>query len=115
MGLMLMRVAATLFIKLLDRFPRFDTAAYLLVTVIGFKLLIDWWCNDPNWFPTSWGQAYLSQLTSWGIDINKGVNLAEGHTPHVINFHHTNRPEFWAFWGSMLTCLCIGFIPKKAK
>ena len=39
-GLMLMRVAAAMFIKLLEKFPRFETAAYLLVTVIGFKLLM---------------------------------------------------------------------------
>ena len=34
--------AAVMFIKLLDRFPRFETAAYLLVVVIGLKLCIDW-------------------------------------------------------------------------
>ncbi len=112
-GLMLMRVAATLFIKLLEKFPRFETAAYLLVTVIGFKLLVDWWGNDPNWFPSGWGQGYLDQLTSWGIDINRGINVAKGEHPHVIDFHHMNRPEFWIFWGSMLVCLGIGFLPKK--
>lgn len=41
-GLILMRIAAILFIKLLERFPRFETAAYLLVLVIGFKLVVDW-------------------------------------------------------------------------
>ncbi|RLS56853.1 MAG: hypothetical protein DWH91_05680 [Planctomycetota bacterium] len=105
-GLMLMRVAAAMFIKLLEKFPRFETAAYLLVTVIGFKLLVDWWCNDPNWFPTAWGQGYLSQLKGWGIDV--------GAHPHVIDFHHMNRPEFWIFWGSMLVCLGVGFLPKKS-
>jgi len=47
LGLVLMRFAAVLFIKLLDRFPRFETAAYLLVTVIGLKLVIDWALNTP--------------------------------------------------------------------
>ncbi|HEX8341795.1 MAG TPA: hypothetical protein VF624_12870 [Tepidisphaeraceae bacterium] len=41
-GVVLMRVAAVVFIRLLERFPRFETAAYLLVTVIGLKLVIDW-------------------------------------------------------------------------
>src|SRR5205085_5708256 len=45
MGVVLMRFAAVLFIKLLDRFPRFETAAYLLVIVIGLKLCIDWGGN----------------------------------------------------------------------
>jgi len=106
-GLLLMRVAATMFIKLLEKFPRFETAAYLLVTVIGLKLLVDWWGNDPNWFPQAWGQGYLAQLTSWGINI--------GPKADVIDFHHMNRPEFWIFWGSMLICLGTGFLPKKGQ
>jgi predicted tellurium resistance membrane protein TerC len=44
-GLMLMRVAAAMFIRLLERFPRFEVAAYLLVIVIGLKLLVDWALN----------------------------------------------------------------------
>ena len=45
-GVMLMRVAAVMFIKLLERFPRFEMAAYLLVIVIGLKLLADWGFNS---------------------------------------------------------------------
>jgi predicted tellurium resistance membrane protein TerC len=40
-----MRFAAVLFIRLLERFPRFETSAYLLVIVIGFKLIADWAFN----------------------------------------------------------------------
>jgi YkoY family integral membrane protein len=46
LGVMLMRVAAAMFIKLLERFPRFETSAYLLVIVIGVKLLVDWGLNS---------------------------------------------------------------------
>jgi predicted tellurium resistance membrane protein TerC len=45
LGVVLMRFAAVLFIKLLDRFPRFETSAYLLVVVIGLKLVVDWMFN----------------------------------------------------------------------
>jgi YkoY family integral membrane protein len=45
-GVMLMRVAAAMFIKLLERFPRFETSAYLLVLTIGLKLLADWGFNS---------------------------------------------------------------------
>jgi YkoY family integral membrane protein len=48
LGVILMRFAAVLFIKLLDRFPRFETSAYLLVTVIGLKLVADWGLNSPE-------------------------------------------------------------------
>lgn len=46
LGVILMRVAATMFIRLLERFPRFETSAYLLVFVIGSKLLADWGFNS---------------------------------------------------------------------
>ena len=46
LGVALMRVAAVIFIKLLQRFPRFELSAYLLVLVIGGKLLADWGFNS---------------------------------------------------------------------
>jgi len=42
LGVILMRFAAVIFVKLLDRFPRFETSAYLLVAVIGLKLSLDY-------------------------------------------------------------------------
>jgi YkoY family integral membrane protein len=48
LGVILMRIAASMFIKLLERFPRFETAAYLLVMVIGLKLLVDWAVNTAS-------------------------------------------------------------------
>jgi len=46
LGIMLMRVAAVFIIRLLEKFPRFETAAYLLIIVIGLKLLADWGFNS---------------------------------------------------------------------
>lgn len=48
LGVVLMRIAAAMFIKLLERFPRFETSAYLLVVTIGLKLVIDWAANTPE-------------------------------------------------------------------
>jgi len=65
-GLMLMRVAARLFIQLLERFPRFEVSAYLLVIVIGLKLLLDWGFNsdwsfdEPKWAARSLGSVKQS-------------------------------------------------------
>jgi YkoY family integral membrane protein len=83
-GVMLMRVAATIFIRLLEKFPRFEMSAYLLVIVIGTKLLVDWGMNSPE-------------------------------HPHRVDFHSISRPEFWIFWVSMMLCLGLGFLPKKAS
>lgn len=41
LGLIAMRFAAHVFITLLDRFPNFELTAYVLVLVVGLKLLID--------------------------------------------------------------------------
>ena len=45
LGVILMRFAAVAFIRLLEKFPRFEVSAYLLVIVIGLKLIADWWFN----------------------------------------------------------------------
>jgi YkoY family integral membrane protein len=44
-GVLLMRVAAVGFIRLLKRFPGFELTAYLLVGLVGLKLLADWQFN----------------------------------------------------------------------
>ncbi len=44
-GVLLMRFAAYGFTRLLDQFPRFEVSAYLLITVVGIKLILDWLCN----------------------------------------------------------------------
>jgi predicted tellurium resistance membrane protein TerC len=45
LGVIAMRFAAVMFIRLLDKFPRFETSAYLLVLVIGGKLVLDYFFN----------------------------------------------------------------------
>jgi YkoY family integral membrane protein len=47
LGVALMRFAAVIFIRLLEKFPRFETSAYLLVIVIGLKLVLDYVVNTP--------------------------------------------------------------------
>lgn len=89
-GVILMRFAAVLFIKLLDRFPRFAEAAYLLVALIGTKLVLDWGFNRP---PTPTPEGW--------------------HAPLDFHFHTPGSPASWAFWGLMMVCFAIGFIPKK--
>lgn len=46
LGVVLMRFAAAMFVRLLEQFPRFEVSAYLLVIVIGLKLLADWSFNS---------------------------------------------------------------------
>ena len=92
LGVILMRVAAILFIRMLERFPRFETAAYLLVALIGVKLLVDWWFNKPPaGFPPS--------------EVYRGP----------VDFHSPAHPAFWVFWGGMLVCFCVGFIPQRRR
>ncbi|MGA2443703.1 MAG: hypothetical protein ABSH08_22340 [Tepidisphaeraceae bacterium] len=48
LGIVLMRFAAAGVAKILGRFPRLHRSAYLLVLLIGIKLLIDFAANNPN-------------------------------------------------------------------
>lgn len=45
LGVVLMRFAAAIFIKLLERFPRLNRSAYLLVSLIGAKMIVDYLVN----------------------------------------------------------------------
>jgi YkoY family integral membrane protein len=102
LGLMLMRVAAKMFIRLLERFPRFEISAYLLVIVIGLKLLADWGVNSdwsfdkPQWIANrlgTWKQSFeefevrrrgwVSGYESW-LKKNWPLGLAEHHPPPAI-------------------------------
>jgi YkoY family integral membrane protein len=90
LGVVLMRFAAVMFIKLLERFPRFEVSAYLLVIIIGCKLLIEFLANTPEY--------------------------AKAHPehPHAIDFHSLSSPAFWIFWTLMVAAFTSGFLPKKA-
>src|SRR5262245_32407164 len=142
-GLMLMRVAARWFIYLLERFPRFEISAYLLVIVIGLKLLLDWGLNsdwsfdEPAWLNRSvqsvglktsfenfekhrleWAHSYEKWLErDWIFKIPPHKPPAGPpnlqHKPHVLDFHTPQRPEFIGFWSLMVLCFLIGFWPKK--
>lgn len=90
LGVILMRFAAVIFIRLLERFPRFETAAYLLVAVIGAKLLVDWGFN------TKEHPHRINFHALW--DEHGGVNY-----------------EFWIFWITMILCFLVGFLPTKKK
>jgi YkoY family integral membrane protein len=48
LGVVLMRFAAVIFIKLLEKYPRFESTAYWLVLAIGVKLLADWGFNSKD-------------------------------------------------------------------
>lgn len=144
-GLMLMRVAARWFIYLLERFPRFEVSAYLLVIVIGLKLLTDWGFNSDWNFQTKeerlgnvatarWKEPFVS-LEKHRVDLVENYEHwldkkwvfglkkhAEAHVPeelrqppHLLDFHTPSRPEFIAFWSLMMGCFLIGFWPVKKR
>ena len=70
LGVVLMRFAAVIFIKMLERFPRFSTAAYLLVFVIGGKLLLDWGFNTKDEHPLDFhSPGSVAFWAFWGLMI----------------------------------------------
>lgn len=131
-GVVLMRFAAVMFVSLLERFPRFEVSAYLLVLVIGLKLLGDWAFNsdwsyaDSQWMLDSLKpmfesieSARLSLIAayenwlhhSWPLDI--GDHDDGNPVPKLLDFHNFRRPECSGFWLTMMACFAYGFTPKK--
>jgi YkoY family integral membrane protein len=96
LGVILMRFAAVVFIKLLERFPRFELSAYLLVIVIGLKLSLDWLVN-----------SYLyPRPADWPMS-------KPYHGP--LDFHNFTSPAFIVFWVLMALCFCVGFLPQRGE
>lgn len=48
LGVIMVRFAAAGVVRLLDRFPRLEPAAHLLVCLVALKLLLDWGLNTPG-------------------------------------------------------------------
>jgi YkoY family integral membrane protein len=86
LGVVLMRFAAVMFIKLLEKFPRLELSGYLLVLVIGAKLCVDWAGNK---------------------------FFASAGNEHPVDFHSPSSPAFWVFWVLMIVCFAIGFWRKR--
>lgn len=137
LGLIMMRCAAVYFICLIDKYPRFEVSAYLLVAVIGLKLLADWafnsdWSfNESNWIG-SWQPWFESLETKrldciWAYEDWLRTQWLMGHSvhtpnlgtiaraPHLLDFHDFRRPECSGFWLMMASCFLLGFAPRKSK
>lgn len=101
LGLVLMRYAARIFITLLEKFPRFEITAYLLVIVIGLKLLADWGVNsdwsfaEPKWVKTqmgSWQQSF-EKVELWRRDrVHDYEHWLKANWPLGLEEHHTPPP-----------------------
>lgn len=74
LGLLMMRFAASQFIRLLDRFPRFEPTAYLLVFIVGLKLIIDGFHFPGVDFHDFKNPAF------WCFWVGMGISLAFGFT-----------------------------------
>ena len=76
LGVVLMRFAAVLFTKLLEKFPRFETAAYLLVTLIAVKLLVDFIADKADWDGISFHDPHSAAF--WAFWVGMAACLASG-------------------------------------
>lgn len=74
LGVILMRYAAVFFIKLLEKFPRFEISAYLLVTVIAGKLLAEYFFSQLNFHSPK-------AIEFWVFWVLMLVSFASGFVP----------------------------------
>ncbi len=135
LGLILMRFAAAYFVRLLEKYPRFEVSAYLLVTVIGLKLLADWafnsdwsfsqspwlgsWQSSFQWLEETrlaYVHAYENWLFHhWPLGFSEHKPTAISRAASLLDFHDFRRPECSGFWVVMLGCFFVGFLPKKPQ
>lgn len=90
LGLLMMRFAASMFVKLLEKFPRFEPTAYLLVFIIGTKLIIDGFHLDSVNFHDAKNPAFW---IFWG---SMALSLGFGFTKRaevVAKEHHVDAGE----------------------
>lgn len=80
-GLLMMRFAATIFIKLLAKFPRFEDTAYILVAIIGLKLIIDGFHFEGVNFHDTKNPAF------WVFWLSMALSLGYGFT-HRLKRHN---------------------------
>ena len=74
-GLVMMRFAAGIFVGLLDKFPRFEQTAYLLVGLIGLKLILEAMQLPFIHFHDS---SHYSFWTFWGLML---IIVSSGFSP----------------------------------
>jgi YkoY family integral membrane protein len=86
-GLLMMRFAATMFIQLLDRFPRFEPTAYLLVWIIGTKLVIDGFHFEGVNFHDAKNPAFWIFWVSMGASLLFGFTKGAKKAAKEHNFH----------------------------
>jgi YkoY family integral membrane protein len=75
-GLMAMRFAAGIFVQLLDKFPRFEPTAYILVALVGLKLLIEGFAHEFGLTAINFHDT--SSFSFWGFWISMGLALLYG-------------------------------------
>ncbi|MEX2174836.1 MAG: hypothetical protein WD872_10770 [Pirellulaceae bacterium] len=89
-GLILMRFAARIFIAVLERFPRFEISAYLLVLVIGSKLLADWGVNSDWSFDKP--RFIATRLGDWKQTFEKIEDKRVGYVHNYEDWLRTTWP-----------------------
>jgi YkoY family integral membrane protein len=80
LGAILMRFAAALFARLLEKFPHLNRSAYLLVLLIGLKLIADWAVNSPA-HPRALNFEDMARPEFWIFWILMAVCLLMGFVP----------------------------------
>lgn len=84
LGVILMRYAAVAFIKLLEKFPRFELSAYLLVTVIAGKLLAEYFFLQLNFHS-------LKTTEFWVFWVLMTLSFSSGFVPKKSRVEPANN------------------------
>lgn len=77
-GLLAMRFAAGIFVTMLDKFPRFEPTAYILVAIVGTKLLLEGFAKEFGIQGVDFHSP--GSVSFWAFWAAMGVSLIYGFT-----------------------------------
>ena len=91
LGMIAMRVAAGVFIRLLEKFPRFEPTAYILVLIVGLKLLLEGLFAELGMVPPNFHDATAVPFWAfWGTML---AAFAYGFVPVRNKEGESKKPE----------------------
>lgn len=79
-GLLAMRFAASLFIRMLEKFPKFEPTAYILVALVGLKLLVEGFAHEFG-FHDAVNFHDPKSVAFWSFWISMTLTFLYGFTP----------------------------------
>jgi YkoY family integral membrane protein len=80
LGIIMMRFAAIVFVKLIDKFPRLEKTAYILISIVGSRLVLDSFYESGGELEQWIVWALMTSGVLYGLSYKRKVYAGVHHT-----------------------------------